>query len=127
VTDWANLPPLEPGCAMFMASDNSLHSVPLRFLRNARSIDPELVVLATSPEQWQQFVAERTEIEQQWANRNTVTDDDRELLRQMGIKWIDPMLEDFVCAILDAAIENRNADVMAQGSVRDLIDDAQSK
>jgi hypothetical protein len=35
-----------------------------------------------------------------------------------------PSLEDFLCKILDAAIENRNADAIAQESVRALINDA---
>jgi len=36
-------------------------------------------------------------------------------------------LEDFVCAILDEAIEIRNADAAAQESERDLINDAYKK
>jgi hypothetical protein len=101
VTDWANLPPLDPGCALFRASDNSLHSVPLRFLRNARAIDPDLVVLATSPEGWQQFVAKQLEIDQQWNLRQELTVDDRHMLAAMGIAaWNDPMLEEYVLAIL---------------------------
>ena len=36
-------------------------------------------------------------------------------------------LEDFICAILDEAIELRNADAAAQESVRDLINDAYKK
>ncbi|HXA76354.1 MAG TPA: hypothetical protein VNV41_04415 [Candidatus Acidoferrales bacterium] len=39
-------------------------------------------------------------VDQQWANRNTVTDDDRELLRQIGIAWHDPSLEELLLAIL---------------------------
>jgi hypothetical protein len=102
MTDWRHLPDLEPGRALFLASDGCLHSVPLRFLRNARAIDPDLNVLATSPEQWRQFVAEQTEIDQQWANRNTVTEADRAMFASMGIAWNDPLLEELLLAILPA-------------------------
>jgi hypothetical protein len=87
---------------MFMASDNSLHSVPLRFLRNARAIDPDLVVLATSPEEWRTFVAEQIEIEHQWANRDTFTEADQAMFASMGIAWNDPLLEELLLAILPA-------------------------
>jgi hypothetical protein len=100
MTNWRHLPDLEPGCAMFRDSRGGIHSVPLRFLRNARAIDPDLTVLATSPEGWRAFVEQQLGVDQQWANRNTVTDDDRELLRQIGIAWHDPSLEELLLAIL---------------------------
>jgi hypothetical protein len=56
MTDWANLPHLEPGCAIFRASNNSLHSVPLEFLWQAYDVDPNLLVLARNPEEWRAFV-----------------------------------------------------------------------
>jgi hypothetical protein len=85
VTDWANLPPLEPGRVLFMTSDGGLHSVPTDVLWMAYNADPHLVVLADSPEGWRTFVEEQIEIDQQWTDRNTLTVDDREMLRQMGI------------------------------------------
>jgi hypothetical protein len=86
---------------MFMDSNGGIHSVPLRFLRNARAIDPDLVVLATSPKEWRTFVERQLGVDQQWANRNTLTDYDREMLRQMGIAWNDQMLEQYVLALLE--------------------------
>jgi uncharacterized protein GlcG (DUF336 family) len=78
MTDWANLPPLEPGRAVFMASaDSSLHSVPLEHSDDAKKIDPLLTVLATSPEGWQEFVREQTEIDPQWNLRHEFTVADR--------------------------------------------------
>lgn len=44
---------------------------------------------------------EQLGIDQQWANRNTVTDDDRLLLAAMGIAWDEqPSLEELLPAIL---------------------------
>ena len=101
MTDWRHLPDLEPGRALFLASDGSLHSVPLRFLRNARAIDPHLTVLATSPEGWRTFVAKQVEIERRCANRNTVTEADEAMLAAMGIApWNDPSLENLLLAVL---------------------------
>jgi len=58
-------------------------------------------VLARSPEEWKAFVEEQLGIDQQWANRNTVTDDDRLLLAAMGIAWDEqPSLEELLPAIL---------------------------
>jgi hypothetical protein len=87
VINWRHLPVLEPGCAMFQDSRGGIHSVPLRFLRNARSVDPDLVVLATSPEQWQQFVGEQLEIEHQWNLRQMFTTADRQFLASVGVRW----------------------------------------
>jgi hypothetical protein len=103
---------------MFQDSRGGIHSVPLRFLRNARSVDPDLVVLATSPEQWQQFVGEQLGVDQQWNLRQEFTAADRELLKAMGIAWNEPSLEDFVCKILDSAIEDQTAETIAQEGVR---------
>jgi hypothetical protein len=90
MTDWANLPPLEPGRALFQASDNSLHSVPSEFLWQAREIDAGLIVLARSPEEWQAFVKEQLGIDQQWNLRQESTVADRRMLAAMGIAWDDP-------------------------------------
>jgi hypothetical protein len=46
----------------------------------ACEIDPDLVVLGRSPER--------------------LTQADREMLRDMGISWDDPMLEEYVLALL---------------------------
>jgi hypothetical protein len=74
---------------------------PLRFLRNARAIDPHLTVLARSPEEWRTFVAKQVEIERRWANRNTVTEADEAMLAAMGIApWNYPSLENLLLAIL---------------------------
>jgi len=83
--NWAAYPPLEPGRVLFMASDRSLHSVPSELLWQAYDVDPDLTVLADSPEGWRKFVREQIEIDQQWANRNTVTATDSKFLRACGI------------------------------------------
>jgi hypothetical protein len=100
VTDWANLPPLEPDRALLMTSDSVLHSVPLEHLDDARAIDPFLTVLATSPEEWRAFVAEQLEIQHQWSLRHEFTEADSRLLRAMGIAWDQPSLEELLLAIL---------------------------
>lgn len=46
---------------------------------------------------------------------------------ELGNVYGQSSLEDFICKILDAAIENKNADALAQESVRGLIDDAHKK
>ena len=78
--DWRNLPSLEPERSLFRASDGSFHSVPSENLWMACEIDPDLVVLGRSPER--------------------LTQADREMLRDMGISWDDPMLEEYVLALL---------------------------
>jgi hypothetical protein len=91
---WHNFD-LEAGRTIFMSSDHRFHSVPTRNLWQAREIDPDLIILADSPEGWQEFVREQIEIENQWANRNTVTDADQAMFASMGISaWNDPMLEE---------------------------------
>jgi len=98
--NWQNVE-LGPGRTLFMASDFSLHSVPSEFLWQAREIDPDLIVLADSPEGWREFVREQNEIDQQWANRNAVTTTDQAMLKEMGIAaWDEPSLEELVLAIL---------------------------
>jgi hypothetical protein len=101
--NWAAYPPLEPGRVLFMASDRSLHSVPVECLWEAYDVDPDLTVLADSPEGWQEFVGEQIEIEQQWNLRKEFTVADQAMFASMGIAaWNDPSLEDFVCAVLDS-------------------------
>ena len=64
-------------------------------------MDPNLLVLARNPEEWRAFVQSQLEINRQWANRNTVIDDDRRMPAAMGIAvWNDPMLEEYLLAIL---------------------------
>jgi hypothetical protein len=100
--NWAAYPPLETGRTLFVASDSSLHSVPSDVLWMAYNVDPDLIVLADSPEGWQEFVKEQIEIEHQWSLRQERTVADRRMLAEMGIAWNDPSLEDFVCKILDS-------------------------
>lgn len=95
--NWQNVE-LGPGRTLFMASDFSLHSVPSEFLWQAREIDPDLVVLADSPEGWQEFVREQTEAERQWNLRQAFTTTDWRMLREMGIAWDEPSLEDSIDA-----------------------------
>jgi hypothetical protein len=99
--NWAEYPPLEPGRAIFLASDHSLHSVPSELLWQALEIDPDLTVLADSPEGWQEFVREQIEIDQQWNLRHEFTVSDQAIFASMGIAaWSDSLLEEFVLAML---------------------------
>jgi hypothetical protein len=52
---WRLDPPFEPGRVIFMASDQSLHSVPAEHLDDAKKIDPKLFVIAHNLEEWQAF------------------------------------------------------------------------
>jgi hypothetical protein len=70
---------LGSGRTMFLASDQRLHSVPSEFLWQARKIDPNLIVLADSPEGWREFVRETIEM--------AITAADRTMLADMGIRW----------------------------------------
>lgn len=80
---------LRPGRIMFLASDHRLHSVPSESIWQAREIDPDLIVLADSPESWQAFLTEQSEIERTWNLRNTLTVADRQMLREVGVEWND--------------------------------------
>jgi hypothetical protein len=89
---------LGTGRGMFLASDHSLHSVPLEFLGMALAVDADLVVLARSPGEWKAFVQAQRDIE-----HNVLTVADRRMLAEMGVSWNEPFLEDSTCNILGAA------------------------
>lgn len=114
MTDWQEIK-LGSGCTMFLASDQTLHSVPSDVLWMAYDIDPALIVLADSPEGWREFVRETIEmamwwagrdtsaiadqrwywlvreqievVETEWAKRKLLTAADRTMLADMGIRW----------------------------------------
>jgi hypothetical protein len=75
------------GHTIFMSSDHRIHSVPTKNLWQAYGIDPNLIVLADSPEGWQEFVRGQAEIERQWNLRHVLTSNDRLMLREMGTAW----------------------------------------
>jgi len=83
--DWRKIS-LGPGRALFLASDHTLHSVPLEYLDDARAIDGDLIVLARSPQEWNAFVDAQSP-ENWWSLRDVFTDADRELLAGMKIAW----------------------------------------
>ena len=81
---------LGSGRTLFLASDDTLHSVPSDVLWMACEIDPNLVVLRRNPD--------------------PLTDNDRRMLSAMGITWDEELsLEALMCVILDAAISRNNA------------------
>ncbi len=83
--DWTQIT-LEPGRAMFLASDHTLHSVPIEVLAEAHKIDDSLVVLATNPEQWNALVRIQG-LQDSWGLRNIFTPSDAELLSAMAVKY----------------------------------------
>jgi hypothetical protein len=91
---------LEAGRTIFMSSDHRFHSVPTRNLWQAREIDPDLIVLADSPEGWREFLRGQAEIKRQWNLRHEFTGADRTMLESMGIAWNDQMLEEYVLSLL---------------------------
>lgn len=78
---------LGEGRTIFLASDNTLHSVPSQYLWQAYDIDPSLAVLADSPEEWRAFVQGQLRVEEQWSKRHILTADDQGMLSDMGIAW----------------------------------------
>ena len=87
---WERCPPLRSLRVRFLSSDGHVHDVKSSGLNDARKIDPELRVLATTPEEWIDFLVDQKLIERHWALRNIVTDVDTKMLQSMGIKWGRP-------------------------------------
>jgi hypothetical protein len=89
---WQDIPAPQPGRVIFMASDGSLHSVPLEYLADCFEIDPALTVLARSPLEWRAFVRELTEVETAWSKRKAFTVEDREWLSAIRVGWEEPQM-----------------------------------
>jgi hypothetical protein len=75
---------LDKGCAYFMASDGSLHKCLVSGLEYAREED-DIQILATSPEEWRDYLRELHYVEVEWSLRFILTHYDRGLLACMGI------------------------------------------
>jgi|HubBroStandDraft_5_1064220.scaffolds.fasta_scaffold719137_2 hypothetical protein len=89
--DWEKCGPLKPHRVRFLSSDGRVHDVMRYELDQAREIDPDLRVLATSSEEWTQFCGQQKQIERDWNKRNMLTDSDLQMLRGMGVSFGKPL------------------------------------
>jgi hypothetical protein len=85
--DWNSAPALREGHAMIVSGEN-LRSVAVDELDDLYEDDPDLCVLADSPEAWKAYVRDRVREIAEWALRNCITLKDREFLKAVGVAWI---------------------------------------
>jgi len=68
-------------------SGENLRSVNADELDELFDINPDLIVLAETPEAWQAYVRDRVREIAEWALRNCITRADREFLKAVGVAW----------------------------------------
>jgi hypothetical protein len=85
--DWGRCKPLQPHRVRFLSSDGHVHDVMHYELDQAREIDPDLRVVATTPEEWEHYVFEEYFAEHQWNKRKLLTIEDMKFLSACGIAW----------------------------------------
>jgi hypothetical protein len=89
--DWGKCIPLQPHRIRFLSSDGYVHDVMRYELDQAREIDPDLRVLAASPEEWIEFCQLQKQIERDWNKRKMLTDSDVKMLKSMGVSCGKPL------------------------------------
>jgi hypothetical protein len=84
--NWNSAPALREGHAMIVSGGN-LRSVAADELDDLFDINPDLIVLADTPQEWKAYVRDRVREIAEWALRNCITPADREFLRAVGVSW----------------------------------------
>jgi hypothetical protein len=88
--DWGACQPLQPHRVRFLSSDGHVRDVMRYELDQAREVDPDLRVIAKTPEEWESFVCEQKFIDLEWSKRTFLTDGDVKFLKACGIVWGSP-------------------------------------
>jgi hypothetical protein len=84
--NWNSAPVLHEGRAMIFSGGN-LRSVATDELDDLFDIDPNMTVLADTPEAWKTYVRDRVREISEWALRNCITLADRKFLQAVGVAW----------------------------------------
>jgi hypothetical protein len=92
--DWNSAPALREGHAMIVSGGN-LRSVAAEELDDLFDINPDLIVLADTPEAWKAYVRDRVREVVEWTLRHCVTLKDQEFLHAVGITWNSAPSPDF--------------------------------
>jgi hypothetical protein len=84
--DWSSAPALRDGDAMIVFGGN-LRSVAAEELDDLFDINPDLIVLADTPQEWKAYVRDRVREIAEWALRNCITLADQKFLEAVGVAW----------------------------------------
>jgi hypothetical protein len=87
--NWSECPPLQAHRIRFLSSDGHVRDVMRYELDQARDVDPDLRVIATTPEEWESFLFEQKFIDLEWNKRKMLTESDVKFLSSCGIAWGD--------------------------------------